>query len=91
MPDTVSEIRYAAFSNTNLKNITLPSALTVLDPYSFSSCRALKKVTYPGTISELNAISRLTVFVDGTFVNEYVEFQIHCSDGVKTYTLLKGW
>ena len=49
IPNTVKTIRQYAFANTNLTEVTLPSALSGLENNVFDNCAKLTTVVFTGT------------------------------------------
>lgn len=59
VPDSVESIGGYAFSNTDIKAVTLPQGLDAIESYAFAYCRELTDVNLPDTVTELgeNAFS----------------------------------
>lgn len=55
MPAGVISIGEMAFQGSALKQVVLPSALSVLNDYAFYDCANLEKVVFPDTLSKIGA------------------------------------
>lgn len=76
LPEGLEVIDTMAFFNSGLKEITLPSTLLVLGPQAFASCNKLEKITYNGTIDQINKV-RVWEEVFDNVPAHYIE----CTDG----------
>lgn len=76
LPEGLQVIDSMAFFNSGLKEITLPSTLLVLGPQAFASCNKLEKITYNGTIDQINKV-RVWEEVFDNVPAHYIE----CIDG----------
>jgi len=56
IPNSVSDIGFAAFSNCmKLKSITLSNNLKNIEPYTFSGCESLTDITIPNSVTEIGS------------------------------------
>ena len=51
IPDSVTEIAYAAFAESGLTSITIPNSVTEIGRFAFYSCYSLRSVTFGNSIS----------------------------------------
>ena len=78
IPDSVEEIQAMAFQfNENLKSISLPKNLKILELNAFGYCSRLTKITFRGTVAELNKIENF----DWAFSYDVPATYIQCTDG----------
>jgi len=54
-PDGITEIRFLAFANTSLKNVTIPKSVTKIWDNAFLGCTSLKNVTIPESVTSIGA------------------------------------
>lgn len=53
VPDTVTEIEYAAFSHSGIRSVRLPENLTAIGDYAFTDCKNLTQIQLPSHLSVL--------------------------------------
>lgn len=74
----VSSIGYEAFySCTRLESLTIPNSIKSIDNYAFKYCNSLTDITFGGTVSQWEAISKAINWKGHYTLNCIV----HCSDG----------
>ena len=78
IPDTVTEIGSYAFHNfRKVKEINLPNSVTSIGNYAFRSCSSLTNITYNGTQSQWNNISKASDWKTYSVIKT-----VTCTDGV---------
>lgn len=54
IPDSVSKICWGAFNGNHFKEFVMPKDLQEIEPYAFSRCRSLEKVTMNDKVKKIN-------------------------------------
>jgi|GEM_PF-5804225 len=54
LPDGLIEIRTSAFSDSNIKNFTLPSSLEKIGRCSFMRCKEIEKIIIPDNVTSID-------------------------------------
>lgn len=76
LPEGLVNIDTRAFSGSGLVEINFPSTLEMLGPAAFSNCKNLKKISYNGTIDQMNQVRVWEEVFDGV-----PAYYIECTDG----------
>ena len=84
IPKSVTKIESCAFANNFMTQITIPSKVTYIGDYAFSSCKKLKKVTMKGT--KIKKIGKKAFYL----VNKKVTFEVPNKCIKKYKTMLKN-
>ena len=78
IPESVTSIGDWAFSGcSSLTSIKIPNSVTSIGNYAFASCSSLTNITYNGTQSQWNSISK-----NSNWKNNSAIKAITCTDGV---------
>lgn len=77
IPNTVTSIGTSSFANcSSLTALTIGNSVTSIGDYAFSNCSGLTSISYTGTMSQYNAITK------GTNWHKNVPATVvHCTDG----------
>ena len=83
IPNSVTSIGIYAFSDycSSLTSITIPDSVTSIGEYAFEGCRSLTNITYTGTQSQWNKISKDLNWNWNWKDNSAIK-TITCTDGV---------
>lgn len=77
IPENIKAISYDAFCGcSNLKEVIIPTSVTLIEDYAFNGGKSLKTLTYLGTIGQWGAIHK-----SGWFFGSAIE-TVQCSDGI---------
>lgn len=76
IPSAISIIKQYTFSHCSITSLTIPVSITNIDNEAFYYCQSLSNITYEGTISQWNAIRKVTGWNSGAPAT-----YIQCTDG----------
>ena len=78
IPDTVTEIGFAAFAEcANLRDISVPAHMQSIDDCAFRACDNLKIINFRGTKQQWNDIAKSSYWSQESFIETII-----CNDGV---------
>ena len=87
LPESIVKIEKNAFKNCGLKELKLPSKLTIIGDDAFYGCSALKQITLPQTLKSIGAraFSGNTNLEDVTLPNGIEEIKEKAYQNCKTF------